>query len=100
MPADAVQAGELLIELDATQALADTARVGEELVAARWEVARAWVLQGAVAGGRLAVLAEAATYPAFPKGGSLRERCGRQPKSCEFCFQPLRYWLDMACIHP
>jgi hemolysin D len=45
-----VKAGELLIELDATQAEADTARVGEELAASQWEAARAKALLAAVAG--------------------------------------------------
>jgi len=50
-----VKAGELLIELDATQAEADTTRVGEELAAARLEADRARALLGAVEGGRLAL---------------------------------------------
>ncbi len=59
-----VKAGDLLIELDATQAQADSTRVGEELQAARWEAARATALLGAVAGGRPALAWEAAPAPA------------------------------------
>jgi len=51
----AVRAGELLIELDATQAGADSARVEEELATAQWEAERAKALLGAVEGGRLAL---------------------------------------------
>ena len=52
-----VAAGELLIELDATQAEADSTRVEEELNATRWEVARAKALLGSLEG-RAAVLDE------------------------------------------
>ncbi|MDD5388882.1 MAG: HlyD family type I secretion periplasmic adaptor subunit [Gallionellaceae bacterium] len=43
-----VKAGDVLIELDATQTTADSTRVDEELAAARWEAARARALLGAV----------------------------------------------------
>ncbi len=52
-----VAAGELLIELDATQAEADSTRVGEELEATRREVARAKALLELLEG-RVAVLHE------------------------------------------
>jgi hemolysin D len=60
----AVTAGELLIELDATQTGADSARVEEELSAAQWDAARARALLGALENGRLAL-----AHPPFAKGG-------------------------------
>ena len=46
----AVRAGDLLIELDATQTTADGIRVEEELAAARWTAARAQALLEAIEG--------------------------------------------------
>lgn len=55
-----VRAGELLIELDATEAQADASRIGEDLLAAQLEGARARALLGALATpGRSPILARA-----------------------------------------
>lgn len=51
-----VKAGDVLIELDATSAQADSTRLSNDLVAARLQAARARALLAAVASGRLSVL--------------------------------------------
>lgn len=47
-----VKAGDVLIELDPTNTTADSARIGNDLVAARMQAARAQALLGALASGR------------------------------------------------
>lgn len=48
----AVQAGDVLIELDATNAAADSARLGNELTTARLQAARARAMLAAIASGK------------------------------------------------
>lgn len=52
-----VTAGQVLVELDATSAAADTARIANDLVTARLQVARAKALLAAIASGKSPVLA-------------------------------------------
>lgn len=59
----AVRAGEVLIELDTTQADADTARLANDLLAARFQAARARALLSAIAGDRAPALEKLADVP-------------------------------------
>lgn len=52
-----VTAGQVLVELDATSTAADTARIANDLVTARLQVARAKALLAAIASGKSPVLA-------------------------------------------
>ncbi|MCC7183409.1 MAG: HlyD family type I secretion periplasmic adaptor subunit [Rhodocyclaceae bacterium] len=54
----AVEAGEVLIELDATTTTADTTRIANELTVARLQAARAKALLAAIATGRAAILTD------------------------------------------
>ncbi len=52
----AVKAGEVLVELDATSTAADTTRIANDLLTARLQAARARAMLNALASGRLPVL--------------------------------------------
>mgnify|MGYP000931490924 FL=1 len=69
-----VEAGELLIELDATQARADTTRLDEELEAARAEAARAKALLAAMAGGGLSIQRTGSEAPPLPERAAAERR--------------------------
>jgi hemolysin D len=60
----AVKAGEVLIELDATTATADQARIGNDLAAARLQAARARAMLAAIDSGQRPVLPTLADIPA------------------------------------
>lgn len=61
---DAVHAGDLLLELDATVAVADTDRVENERIAARLQTLRSQAMLAALASGRLPAMAAADIPPA------------------------------------
>ncbi|MDO9226518.1 MAG: HlyD family type I secretion periplasmic adaptor subunit, partial [Pseudomonadota bacterium] len=85
----AVQAGDLLIELDATQTTADSTRVGEELAATRLEAERARALLVAVEQGGAPRLAHREDLPVSGAGTSGRNPLmkilpfGTQPPFCK-----------------
>lgn len=89
----AVKAGEVLVELDATSTAADKARIGNDHLTAHLQAARARALLAAIASGRPAVLGE---LPEVDRARLAQEQRVLEGQHAEFQARLARIEADIA----